>query len=155
MERPFTWSPRSAVRDHESRGAARSSSRADRTGRRERIARRGGAPQGVSHAAREELALIERDVNLAPNNAALHYRYGLLLYLHGKLAEAEKSLVRACELEPNVPDFLLALVLYYQKQQRHQEATELARKLVKMRPDDASYRNLLEDLQRTTTRESE
>jgi Flp pilus assembly protein TadD len=97
---------------------------------------------------REELALIERDAHLAPQSAALQYRYGMLLYLHNRLDEAEKSLVKAYELEPTSPDFVLALALFYQKQQRLDKAVELVRKLIEMRPDDPTYRQLLEELRR-------
>lgn len=97
----------------------------------------------------EELVLLKRDVGLAPNSAALHYRYGLLLYLFGRLEEAEESLAKACELEPNTPDFAWALALFYQKQQRIDKAFELAKRLVTLRPADPSYRQLLEDLRRS------
>lgn len=104
--------------------------------------------QKAAELRKEELALLQRDVGLMPTSAALQYRYGLLLYLHGQLQEAEQHLAKACELEPNSPDFALALALFYQKQQRHGEALEWARRLVALRPDDASYRQLLAELQR-------
>ena len=96
----------------------------------------------------EELALLQRDVGLMPTSAPLQYRYGLLLYLHGRMEEAEQHLAKACALEPNSPDFALALTLLYQKQQRSDKALEWAKRLVALRPDDATYRQLLQELQR-------
>lgn len=63
----------------------------------------------------EELPLLARDVGLAPENAALQYRYGLALYLAGQSDEALERLNRAVELEPDVPDFRQARDLLKQK----------------------------------------
>jgi len=95
---------------------------------------------------RQELDLVGRDVRLSPQTAPLHYRYGLLLYLQGRMEEAETSLREACRLEPNTPDFLLALALLYQKQQRLDDAREYTRKLITLRPDDPSYRQLWKEI---------
>ncbi|MFV1967527.1 MAG: tetratricopeptide repeat protein [Pirellulaceae bacterium] len=94
----------------------------------------------------EELDLLARDARLLPDSAALQYRYGLSLYLHERLEEAERALRKACELEPNTPDFLLALTLFHQKQGRFTDAIDLARRLVALRPEDATYRQLLGQL---------
>ncbi|TWU07921.1 multiheme c-type cytochrome [Stieleria varia] len=66
---------------------------------------------------KEELPLLARDAGLAPDNAALQYRYGLALYLNGQMQEAKERLERAVELEPDVPDFQLALKLLNEKLQ--------------------------------------
>ena len=103
--------------------------------------------QKAAQLRQEELALLQRDVGLMPTSAPLQYRYGLLLYLHGRMEEAEQHLAKACELEPNSPDFALALTLLYQKQRRNDKALEWAKRLVALRPDDATYRQLLQELQ--------
>ncbi|MCO6459317.1 MAG: tetratricopeptide repeat protein, partial [Pirellulaceae bacterium] len=95
---------------------------------------------------RQELPLLARDARLAPDSGAIQYRYGLALYLDGQLAAAEGPLRRASELEPTVPDFLLALALYYQKLERTAEAIEVTERLLQLEPRDPSYRQLLFDL---------
>lgn len=106
----------------------------------------GAYRQEASRLRKEELELLARDARLAPHAAAIQYRYGLSLYLHGRLAEAEQALRKAAELAPNTPDFVLALALLCQKQQRLGEAVQLVRRLVALRPSEPTYRQLLEDL---------
>ncbi len=99
----------------------------------------------------QELALLKRDATLAPNNGPIQYRYGFLNYLLGLTDEAEEALNRAVELEPNNSDFLLALVLFYQKFERHAKAVPFARRLVKLRPNERQFGQLLQQsLQRST-----
>ena len=97
---------------------------------------------------REELDYVARDVRLLPESAGLQYRYGMLLYLHGRFEEAEKALVMASTLEPKNPQFLYGLVLFYKERNQPQTALPLAEKLVKLRPDEPSYRQVLEELTR-------
>jgi predicted CXXCH cytochrome family protein len=94
----------------------------------------------------EELALLERDAKLAPNNAAVQYRCGLALYLHGRLEEAESALKSACRIEPREPEFLLALTLLYQKQERWQQALEGVQRLIELRPSDPAYLQLQKEI---------
>lgn len=95
---------------------------------------------------REELVQIERDAKLVPDAAGIQYRYGMLLYLHRRLEEAEQALLRASQLEPNNPQFLLGVVLYYQEMDRPSDALPRAERLLAMRPDNAVYRQIVEDL---------
>ncbi|MCH5374066.1 MAG: hypothetical protein JJ992_08820, partial [Planctomycetes bacterium] len=96
---------------------------------------------------REELACLERDARLVPDNAAIQYRYGMLLYLHRRLPEAEQALLRASRLEPNNPQFLLGIVLFYQEVKEFKKALPLAEELAKLRPADPVYRQVLADIQ--------
>lgn len=64
---------------------------------------------------RDELPLLARDANLAPNIASVQYRYGLALYLSGDLAGALERLERAVELDPNMEDYQLAVRLLKEK----------------------------------------
>ena len=117
----------------------------------------GGQPAALSEARvyrerakvlrAEELKLLERDAKLAPDNPMVQYRYGLLLYLHGREEEAEQALLRAYELEPMAADFALAIALLYQKQERFGEALEVARKLLEIDSSNPSYPQLLQTLQ--------
>ena len=49
----------------------------------------------VARLRKEELNLMARDIGLAPDNAMLQYRYGLALYLDGRLEQAGRALQRA------------------------------------------------------------
>lgn len=60
---------------------------------------------------RQELPLLERDANLAPNSPEIRYRYGLSLYLAGRLSEAREQLAKAVALAPEVEQFRTALRL--------------------------------------------
>jgi tetratricopeptide (TPR) repeat protein len=100
----------------------------------------------------EELNFLARDAKLLPGNAALQYRYGLALYLQGWEKDAEAALTKAAELEPRTPDFLLALALLYQKQQRFDKAVPLADKLVVLRPENTMYVQLRDDLRAAAAR---
>ncbi len=97
---------------------------------------------------REELDCLARDAALVPDNAAIQYRYGMLLYLHRQMGEAEAALRKAVELEPNTPQFLLGLVLFYQQIEQFDQALTLAQRLVTLRPEDATFRQVLADIQK-------
>ena len=95
--------------------------------------------------------LLERDVRLlaesGEENAGLLYRYGMSLYLHKRLDDAEKALRRAAELEPTTPDFLAALALFYEKLERWDEAIAYCERYLQLRPNDPGYLQLLRKLE--------
>ena len=95
---------------------------------------------------REELDCLARDIRLAPDAAFLQYRYGMLLYLHRRFEEAEAALRKASDLEPNNPQFLMGVVLFYKEQGQPEKAVPLAEKLASLRPDDEMYRQILREL---------
>ena len=97
---------------------------------------------------RKELDWLERDAKLVPNSASVQYRYGMSLYLHRRLKEAEEALVSASELEPNNPQFLLGVVLFYKELNQPDKAIPLAERLVALRPQDAMFRQILEETRR-------
>jgi tetratricopeptide (TPR) repeat protein len=97
---------------------------------------------------REELEWLERDAKLVPNSASVQYRYGMSLYLHRRLDEAERALVSASQLEPNNPQFLLGVVLFYKEMNQPDKAIPLAERLVQLRPRDAMFRQVLEEIRR-------
>jgi tetratricopeptide (TPR) repeat protein len=96
---------------------------------------------------REELDCLARDASLVPDSAAVQYRYGMLLYLHRRLDDAETALRKAVELEPNTPQFLLGLTLFYQQVEKFDLALPLAERLVALRPEDRMYRQVLAEIQ--------
>jgi len=69
----------------------------------------------VKQLREEELPFLGRDADLAPENAPVQYRYGLALYLAGKLDQAMERLERAVELEPDIPTFRQARDLLKEK----------------------------------------
>ena len=75
----------------------------------------GALMQRVQQLRDAELPLIERDASLAPDNAAVQYRYGLALYLAGDMDKAMDQLNRAVELAPDVGEFRQARDLLQQK----------------------------------------
>ena len=89
---------------------------------------------------------LDRSTQLAPQAATVQYRYGLALYLAGRLDEAELALGRAVDLEPNSVDVVLALALFYQKLQRYADALPLAEHVVELQPDNAGYQDLLRQI---------
>lgn len=83
-----------------------------------------GDAQGAQQLRQEEMDLLARDAQLAPEIAGVHYQYGLSLYLNGKLQEALQSLQRACDLEPTSFEFRMALTLLYERLGQWDEALE-------------------------------
>ena len=69
------------------------------------IERVGGDGAEADRLRREELPLLGRDADLAPDLAAVQYRYGLALYLAGEIEPAQRRLDRAAEIEPDVPTY--------------------------------------------------
>ncbi len=103
-------------------------------------------PAEAASLRKEELELMIRDARLAPDHAWLQYRLGLGLYLAGRYAQAEEALKRSVELEPNIPDFPVALALLYQKQGRLDEALALCEKAVRLDPTIEGNQNLRDEL---------
>lgn len=101
----------------------------------------------IAQLRREELDLLARDAKFVPDNAGLRYRYGLSLYLHDRLAEAQQELEAAVKHSPSTPEFVLGLALLYQKQGQLDAALVQARRLVELRPNDPSYEQLLSEIQ--------
>jgi Flp pilus assembly protein TadD len=97
---------------------------------------------------REELDLFARDAGLVPDAAGVQYRYGLLLYLHRRFEEAEEALEKAVALEPNNPDFLIGLILFFKERNEPARALPFAERLLTLRPNDPLCRQILEELRR-------
>jgi len=71
--------------------------------------------QRVEQLRADELPLLARDAALAPDNPGIQYRFGLALYLAGKLEQAREQLELAVQLAPDVPVFRQARDLLQQK----------------------------------------
>jgi tetratricopeptide (TPR) repeat protein len=96
-------------------------------------------------AAAEQFATA---VHLSPENARIHYNYGLALQKLGRPEEAEKSLVAAYRLAPGVTDYLHALTILYAQQKRWARALGCAEELARRLPDDPGAQALLSHVKR-------
>lgn len=72
----------------------------------------------------EELPLLARDADLAPEHAPIQYRYGLALYLSGDWDAALQRLKRAQQLAPEVEDYALAVRLLRQRMAEEDSPTQ-------------------------------
>jgi Tfp pilus assembly protein PilF len=77
------------------------------------------------------------------DRARIHYNLGLLQQQLGKDREAEASLRRALEIEPNSPDFLHALADFYMKRSRWNDAKGIAEQMISKHPSSPIGPNLL------------
>ena len=82
--------------------------------------------QRIGQLRNQELPLIARDAELAPENPGIQYRYGLALYLAGKMDQALEQLELAVELAPQVPDFRQARDLLLQRINQDQKSNRSA-----------------------------
>jgi tetratricopeptide (TPR) repeat protein len=103
-------------------------------------------PDEIARLRDEELALLERDVLLAPDNAPLQGRIGLARYLGGWMKEADSALLAASLLEPRNPEFLFRLAIYYRDTERPDLAGPLVKQLLHLRPDSRLFRQFAEEL---------
>ena len=71
---------------------------------------------------------------LLPERARVHYNLGLTLQHLGRRQEAEVALLRARLIEPNQPDFLHALAIFYLQGEEWVEAQRHAKALVEAVP---------------------
>jgi predicted CXXCH cytochrome family protein len=75
----------------------------------------GGDPAEIRRLNSEEADLLDRDTKLAPDNADIFYRLGLIRYLLGEYDKADAAFRKACELAPRNYDFRMALTLLDEK----------------------------------------
>ncbi len=75
----------------------------------------GGEAAEIKRLRTEEADLVERDSKLAPDNADIFYRLGLLRYTLGDYDKAEAAFKTACEKSPRNYDYLMALALLQEK----------------------------------------
>jgi len=90
----------------------------------------------IHHLREQELDILDRDVQLMPENGLARYRFGLTLYLLGKMNQAEQQLVAACRLEPVAYDYRLFLTLLYEKRAKWDQALQSVKQLTVLRPAD-------------------
>jgi tetratricopeptide (TPR) repeat protein len=97
------------------------------------------------HAQAQDPVLIEKDmVSAMTNEAALQaYRNGTQSMHANRLAEAEKNLLAAIELEPDFVDALDHLGIVYRKQQEYAKAEKVYLRSIEINPENiVPYANL-------------
>jgi tetratricopeptide (TPR) repeat protein len=99
-------------------------------------------PEAAAQYRAEELKLLQRDAELAPQLAVVQYRYAMTLFLSGQLDAALPVLERATKLVPTNPEYLLAWTLLNERLQRWDAALEGIRALRRLRPENSEYQQL-------------
>jgi len=100
-------------------------------------------PADIRGLREEEVELLARDAELLPGSAITQHRYGLTLYLLGRMEEAEAALRKACELAPANYDFRLVYTLLLEKAEKWDQAIASAQTLLQIRPGDRDAQQLL------------
>ncbi|MCH7688068.1 MAG: hypothetical protein IH899_15545, partial [Planctomycetes bacterium] len=113
----------------------------------------GGNPLEIQRYREQELDLLERDVRLMPENGLARHRFGLTLYLLGKMDQAEQQFVAACRLEPDAYDYRLFLTLLYEKRAKWSQALQSAKQLTVLRPADPETLQIYNNIQRAAALE--
>jgi tetratricopeptide (TPR) repeat protein len=89
----------------------------------------------VASGRREEaLTYLDRAANGLPDRSRIHYNRGLLLAQMDNDEEAEAALHTAVQLEPESVDYLYALIDFYARRNRLEEALELSRRMIEAHP---------------------
>jgi len=78
---------------------------------------------------------------LTPEDANYHQHYGTLLWVVGRLEEAEIELRLANALDPDVPAAHIALSHVYHQRRKLTDAIASTRRAVELRPENASYQH--------------
>jgi tetratricopeptide (TPR) repeat protein len=89
----------------------------------------------VATGRREEaLQYLDQAAGGLPDRARIHYNRGLLLAQMARDEDAEAALRTALQLEPASIDYLYALIDFYARRNRLDEALELARRMIEAHP---------------------
>ena len=97
----------------------------------------------------EEAALFLGDASAGlPQRSRIHYNLGLLLQKLRSDTGAESALKRALAIEPENPDYLYALAVFYLERGNLEMARETAEKLSSARPDLPAGKRLLEMIEK-------
>ena len=107
----------------------------------------------IKHLRAEEADLVERDSKLAPDNADIFYRLGLLHYTLGDYDKADAAFRAAAEKSPRNYDYLVALALLQEKRYGQtgdtkylNAAAESLQRLHEMNKDDVRAKQIAERL---------
>ena len=118
------------------------------TGPRTNLARlldEAGRQDEATRLRKEELQLLARDVRHLPASvpppmrAAVHFRYGLALFLDAQIQQSREELEKAHQLDPNHPYFLFVLAKLYEQLEESEKAKACAQRLLELRPSNSMY----------------
>ncbi len=84
-----------------------------------------------------------------PRHPRVLYNYGLTLERAGRRRAAETALLRAYDLDPDDPQIVYAIAVFYLQERHHRRAMTYARRLAQLTPTDPVAQNFLARLQRT------
>jgi tetratricopeptide (TPR) repeat protein len=102
----------------------------------------------VASGQREEaLTYLDQAARGLPGRSRVHYNRGLLLAQMGRDEDAEAALRHALSLEPASVDYLYALIDFYARRDRLEEALELARRMVEAHPGNRMGYDLRDAIQ--------
>jgi tetratricopeptide (TPR) repeat protein len=111
---------------------------------------RGGNASEIRQLRQEEAELMERDARLAPENAEIHYRLGLLRFLLDQFDEAQAALTAASDRAPQNYEFLMALALLHERRyqlngdkQQFNAAVLTLKKMHELEPADPRAKQIL------------
>ncbi len=89
----------------------------------------------VASGQREEaLTYFDQAAEGIPGHSRIQYNRGLLLAMLGRDEDAEAALLAALQLEPDSVDYLYALIDFYVRRNRLEEALELSRRMIEAHP---------------------
>jgi Flp pilus assembly protein TadD len=91
----------------------------------------------------EAAKYLERAASGMPTRARIHYNLGLLLQHLRQDSDAETSLLKAQELEPDNLDYLYALADFYLKRNKLKKARSIAQEMVARHPTQRIGRDML------------
>jgi len=118
----------------------------DRDGAEREIAAVAHLPDIVDRLRTEELALQERDLLLAPYNAGVQNRTGLIRHTVGWRKEAESALLNAALLEPRNPLFHYHLATLYRDTGRREQALAIVKRMLKLQPENQAFKQFAAEL---------
>jgi tetratricopeptide (TPR) repeat protein len=89
----------------------------------------------VASGRREEaLTYLDQAAAGLPLHSRIHYNRGLLLAILGRDADAEEALRTALRLEPESVDYLYALIDFYARRNRPEDALQLSLRMIEAHP---------------------
>lgn len=105
-----------------------------------------GVRQEVMTLRKQELELLKRDAERAPQLAIVHYRYGRELVTHNELTTSLTPLAKAVELEPTNAEYQLVYAQALFLNDQVDKAREQIESVLKREPQNAAAQQLLEQL---------
>jgi Tfp pilus assembly protein PilF len=99
----------------------------------------------------EALHYLDKASELMPYYARIHYNKGLLLNMVGKTRDAELSLLKTLEIEPDNYDYIYAVADFYLKQENWKRAKIYAEQLRDKFPSSPIGQDLITLIDRYST----